>query len=281
MSGGVNATTAGPDPIDLQVASHMTSKSYRRCAATFTAAAILAIGILAGTTAVYAQTAAAPPLTDAHPIAPAASPEINKKFIDPKLDPEEWVARFEGESREVFNARQAILAAVNLKPGSAVADIGAGTGLFTALFAKDVGHEGWVYAVDVSPRFIEFIADRAAKTGLANITPVLCTEHSTNLPPACIDAAYVCDTYHHFEHPADTLASIRRALRPGGRLVIVDFVREPGVSTEWTLGHVRAGQAVVTKEIEVAGFKQLPQPNVPGLHENYLLIFEKTEPTAK
>jgi predicted methyltransferase len=206
---------------------------------------------------------------------PAAAPteDINSQFLDPKMDPEEWQERFEGESREVFVARQAILAAVGVKAGDEVADIGAGTGLFTASFAGEVGDDGWVYAVDISSRFLEFIAQRAAAAGLANITPVLCTERSTNLPPGSIDVAYVCDTYHHFEHPADTLASIHAALRPGGRLVIVDFEREEGVSSDWVLAHVRAGKAVVTAEIEAAGFALTSEPEVQGLEENYLLVF--------
>lgn len=205
----------------------------------------------------------------------APAEDINAQFLDPKMDPQEWQERFEGESREVFVARQAILAAVGVKSGNEVADIGAGTGLFTASFASEAGAEGWVYAVDISSRFLEFIAQRAAAAGLANITPVLCTERSTNLPPASIDVAYVCDTYHHFEYPADTLASIYAALRPGGRLVIVDFEREDGVSSEWVLGHVRAGKAVVTAEIEAAGFALKSEPDVHGLEENYLLVFVK------
>ena len=230
----------------------------------------LLVTFLAGdVTIAQSQTATAPPPA-------AASPTVNAPFRDPKLDAQSWAEKFEGESREVFNARQAVLAAVDLKPGAKIADVGAGTGLFTALFASAVGDEGWVYAVDIAPRFVEFIATRAAKAGLANITPVLCTERSTNLPPACVDVVFVCDTYHHFEHPTETLASIRRALRPGGRLVIVDFVREEGVSSEWTLGHVRAGQAVVTSEIEAAGFKPPSQLQVRGLRENYMLVFEKS-----
>ena len=232
----------------------------------------LLAGAMAASTAAHAQQTAAPPV--------GASPEINAKFLDPELDADAWVERFEGESREVFNQRKAILAAVALKPGDDVADVGAGTGLFTALFAKTVGAEGWVYAVEISPRFVEFLAARSAEPGLRNITPVFCTARSTNLPPACVDVVFVCDTYHHFEHPQDTLASIHRALRPGGRFVVVDFVREEGVSSEWTLGHVRAGKAVVTSEIEAAGFERLPDPDMPGLRENYLLIFEKPPSAA-
>ncbi len=219
----------------------------------------------------FAQTAAAPALT------PAAAPptDINASFLDPELDPQEFVKRFEIESREVYAARQAILRACSAKAGETVADVGAGTGLFTALFAHEVQPGGWVYAVDIAPRFLEHISARATEAGLTNITPVLCTRSSVNLAPASINMAFVCDTYHHFEHPAHTLASIHAALRPGGRLVIVDFIREEGISSDWVLGHVRAGKNLVIDEIKSAGFELLAEPNVAGLSENYFLVFRK------
>lgn len=230
----------------------------------------LAFLALAPTTNARAQTATAP-----RPKA-VTQDDVNAPFRDPKLNAEAWAKKFEIESREVYAARASIVAAVALKPGQQIADVGAGTGLFTALFAKAVGPEGQVYAVDIAPKFLQHIAQRAEEDKLANITPVLCTERSANLPPASIDVAFVCDTYHHFEHPADTLASIRRALRTGGRLVIVEFVREEGVSSDWTLHHVRAGQKLVVSEVEAAGFRQLPQPKVEGLKDNYMLVFERT-----
>jgi ubiquinone/menaquinone biosynthesis C-methylase UbiE len=191
------------------------------------------------------------------------------------MDPEQWAARFEVESREVFSSRDAILAAAGIERGETVADVGAGTGLFTALFARAVGTDGWVYAVDIAPRFIEYLAEKLPAGGIVNVTPVLCTATSTNLPPASVDVAFVCDTYHHFEHPEQTLASLRRALRPDGRLVIVDFEREEGVSREWVLNHVRAGKSEVKGEIEAAGFQLEAEPDVPGLEENYLLVFRR------
>jgi predicted methyltransferase len=203
--------------------------------------------------------------------------EINAQFLDPRMDPEDWAERFQMESREAFAARAAILKATGVGPGDEVADVGAGSGLYTALFARAVGPEGWVYAVDIAPKFIEYLAAKLPAAGITNVTPVLCTERSASLPPASVDVVFVCDTYHHFAHPQETLASIRSALRPGGRLVIVDFVREEGVSREWVLEHVRAGEATVRKEIEAAGFEFVAEPEVEGLEENYLLVFRKGE----
>jgi ubiquinone/menaquinone biosynthesis C-methylase UbiE len=202
-------------------------------------------------------------------------PNINERFLNPNLNPEEWVDRFETESREIFRSRVTIEEAMDLKEGDRVADIGAGTGLFTTRFAERVGPRGWVFAVEIAPRFVERIGKLADRRKLTNISPVLGAETSVRLPPESIDVAFTCDTYHHFEYPQATLASIRRALRPGGRLIIVDFERVAGVSREWVLGHVRAGKAEVRKEIEAAGFEFISETSVEGLQENYFMTFEK------
>jgi ubiquinone/menaquinone biosynthesis C-methylase UbiE len=201
-------------------------------------------------------------------------PDINKPFQNP--DVKAYLEKFEVESREIYTHRKDIVAACKLKPGTVIADIGAGTGLFTLLFAPRGGAAGRVYAVDIAPRFLEHVDAQARQRGLANITTVHCGERSVDLPDASIDVAFVCDTYHHFEYPRSTLASLRAALRPGGQLVVVDFVREPGVSSEWILGHVRAGQQLVTQEIEAAGFRLERQESTPFLRENYCLRFVRT-----
>jgi ubiquinone/menaquinone biosynthesis C-methylase UbiE len=201
--------------------------------------------------------------------------ELNARFLDPDLDVERFVELFEGESREIAVHRDAIVAVIDLAPGASVADIGAGTGLFLEPFAAAVGPGGLVYAVDISPGFVEHMLARAEAAGLTQVRPVLCTERSVELHPGSVDVAFVCDTYHHFSHPADTLASIRRALRPHGLLVVVDFERDPATSREWVLDHVRAGSAETIREIEAAGFRLLDRPTPPGLTENYVLRFRR------
>ncbi len=150
--------------------------------------------------------------------------EMNKKFSDPKADIGQFVDRFENEARNIYVKRQSIVRTVGLRPGDAVADIGAGTGLFTQLFADQVGPKGAVYAVDIGPAFIKYIDQQAKKLGHEKtVKTVLNTQESTKLPAGSIDVAFICDTYHHFDHPEKMLASIHRALRSGGRLIIVDF----------------------------------------------------------
>lgn len=200
-------------------------------------------------------------------------PGINDSFRDPNV--KDFVGRFEIESREVFAHRQAILAACEIKPGQTVADIGAGTGLFTRLFAGAVGKTGRVIAVDISQKFLDHIASTSRESDLKNIDTVLCKPDSTELPPASIDVAFICDTYHHFEFPMKTLASLHRALKPGGKVILIDFRREEGKSSEWTLSHVRAGQEVFEREVTDSGLRKVRE-NRELLKDNYFVVFEKS-----
>ena len=202
-------------------------------------------------------------------------PKINENFLDADLDVEQWLQRFEGESREVFVGRDEVLQACDIAPGASVADIGAGTGLYTMLFAKAVGSEGWVFGVDIAPRFLEHLNERAGNTGVENLTAVLGSQRSVNLAPESIDLAFICDTYHHFEYPKSTMDSIPRALKDGGRLIVIDFERIPGESRDWIFGHVRAGKEVFRAEIQDAGFILEEEKKVDGLKENYFLMFRK------
>ncbi len=207
---------------------------------------------------------------------PEGMPEgINDTFLSADLDVDHWVERFEGESREVYAERAAIVDALDLSSGSRIADIGAGTGFFTALFAEQVGSDGTVYAVEVSPQFLEHLRARVATDGLESVEVVEGTQTSVELPADSIDIAFVCDVYHHFESPDESLASLHRAIRPGGSLVIIEFERIPGKSPKWLLEHVRAGREVFTAEIESAGFRLAEEIELDGLKDNYILRFER------
>lgn len=276
----------------------MSSQSIQRCRAVGLALSVsvplsVSIALLAsacgratdprvvpGAPAVEAPTPAVEASTPAdEPQQSTRSPvptDINDKFLDPTSPAEEWSARWEMESREVFAERDAIVAAVGLKPGERVADVGTGTGLFLAPFSRAVGDKGQVLAVDIAPKFVAHVEKRAQKEGLANLVAVLSNERSAELAEGAVDALFLCDTYHHFEYHEDMLRSIRRALRPGGRLVVVDFERVPGVSREWILGHVRAGKDAVTAEIEGAGFRLVDEVKIDGFVENWLRRFERT-----
>lgn len=202
---------------------------------------------------------------------PGASPDVNQPFRGTKLG--HWEGIFERPGLEVFDQRYRILKAAGVKPGQQVADIGAGTGLFSSLFAQAVGPQGRVYAVEVSPGFVAALEERARSEGLGNLAPILSTQTDTGLDPGSIDLAFVCDTYHHFEDPKAMLASIHRALAPGGGLVVIDYHRRPGFSSPWILSHVRGGRDQVVREVESAGFRLVAEP--PLLRESYFLRFER------
>jgi len=203
-------------------------------------------------------------------------PGINKSFEDPNL--QESIDRFEGANREIAKKQKEILAACQLRPGMVVADIGAGTGLFTRLFAAEVGPQGRVYAVDIAQKFIEHIEKTVQEAGLSNVTGVVCTPTSAQLPPNSVDLAFICDTYHHFEFPQKTMASIHQALRPGGQLILIEFHRVKGKVPDRMLSHVRAGQEVFVKEIEDAGFHKVNELDL--LKENYFVRFQKVDAAA-
>jgi len=212
----------------------------------------------------------APPVADEAPV----RKDLNERFLAQDLDVEAFVDTFESESREIAARREALTEALAPRPGERVADVGAGTGLFLEPFSRAVGPEGRVLAVEISPRFAEHLRQRARAEGLANVEVVLSDERESGLAANSVDAVFVCDTYHHFTYPQTTLANLHRALRPGGRLVVVDFERIEGVSSEWVLGHVRAGKELVRKEIEAAGFELVDEPDA-GLTENYVLRFRR------
>lgn len=203
----------------------------------------------------------------------SVAPGINAEYLKPDLDVDQWVERFEKEGREIYDQRDRIVDATGVKPGLVVADIGAGSGLFTLEFAGRVGTRGTVYAVDVVKDFLTRIAVRAEAAGWRNVRTILASERSVELPPNSIDLAFICDTYHHFEYPAGTMASLHRALRRGGEVVVIDFRRIPGQSSDWILGHVRAGQETFEAEIVAAGFEKIEEQAF--LRDNYFLRFRK------
>lgn len=199
-------------------------------------------------------------------------PGINEPF-EKGTSYQKFIDQFEREGREIFDKRMEILDAVGLQSGMTVADIGAGSGLFVALFARAVGASGRVYAVDITPVMVNNILRRAREAGLNNVAGEVNSAKSLPLPPASLDVAFTSDVYHHFEYPQIMLRAIRRALKPGGVFVVVDFERIPGVSSERILSHVRAGKETVIQEVEAEGFRRIEEKKL--LEFNYFIRFQK------
>lgn len=199
------------------------------------------------------------------------NPGINNYYYDAKF--EKWLETFESPGREVYDKKEAILHEVQIKPGMRIADIGAGTGLYSIAFAQQTGEKGLVYAVDISRNFVKNIELRAKNQGLKNIKGIINNQKEIGLAQNSIDLAFICDTYHHFEYPLTTLQSVYQALSSGGKLIIIDFKRDPHISTSWVMGHVRANKEKVIKEVESIGFKLTDDKNI--LERNFFLSFIK------
>jgi ubiquinone/menaquinone biosynthesis C-methylase UbiE len=159
-----------------------------------------------------------------------------------------------------------LIAAMNIKPGMTVADIGTGTGYMLPFLSRAVGPSGKVYGEDIQTDFL----DRAKAKKDANVELILGTETSPKLPPNSIDIALALDVYHHFDYPDKMLAAIRSALKPGAHLVIVDFYKSASPSP----GHIRAERDDVAAEIERNGFHLISKgDHLPKTQ--YILTFEK------
>ena len=181
------------------------------------------------------------------------NPGINRNYENPSVT--QWRGVFERDGREVWDRRDDIIRHLRLRPGQRIADVGAGTGFFTALMAREVGMNGRIYAVDIARNFVDASVQKARDHGYSNVVGVVNDQHGVKLPRGSVDLVFVSDTYHHFEYPQSTLRSIHEAIASGGELVVIDFKRIPGLASPWGLGHVRAGEPEVTAEIEAAGFE--------------------------
>ena len=192
-------------------------------------------------------------------------PGINDSYQ--KQEVARVVERFERQERDVVKKSNEILAACQLKPGTVIADVGAGTGFFTRLMAPKVAPGGKVYAVDVTTKFVAHIKKTCQDQGIDNVATAVSTAQSTGLPAESVDLVFTCDTYHHFEYPFKMLASMRRALRPAGRLVIVD--------RKQANDHVRADQKTVRREVTEAGYRLVSELDLS--EREYLMCFQKAE----
>lgn len=172
------------------------------------------------------------------------SPGINERFKD---QPDLSIQQFDSFALHSPEQQKEILDACGLKPGMDIADIGAGSGVHVRMFAEKVLPAGKVYAVDIVKEFLDHIEATCSEEGIKNVIGVLGSDTSCNLKPSSVDVVFTCDTYHHFEYPFKMMASIREALRPNGKFVIVDFKDKSN--------HVRADSRTVIEEISKSGFR--------------------------
>lgn len=177
-----------------------------------------------------------------------------------------WLERTEREKEE---APDKALDAIGIEPGMVIADVGSGTGYFTRRMAKRTGPSGKVYAVDIQPRMIEALEQNAKKEGLTNIQGIVSKEDDPLLPPSQVDLILMVDVYHEFANPQVMLRKMRAALKPTGRMVLLEYRKEdPNVPIR--LEHKMTVEEVKA-EIEPEGFRL--DKVVRSLPRQHILIF--------
>jgi len=184
---------------------------------------------------------------------------------------DEYIRALEDPGRDAWQKPAEVVSALALKPGESVADIGAGSGYFSVRFAAAVGPSGKVYAVDIEREMLTHIEARAKAEHLSNIQTVLADPDDPKLPPSSVDVIFICDTLHHISGREKYYPLLLRALKPGGRLVNVDFQKKPDI----TLGPpfaMRIDQQDMIKEAEAGGFHLVGQFDF--LPYQYFLVFQ-------
>lgn len=185
-----------------------------------------------------------------------------------------WLVRHKRDREE---ATLRMREELRLKPGMKVCDMGAGNGYHTLPMAEAVGASGKVFAVDVQPEMIEMLKERIAAKNLTNIEPIVGLYHDPNLPAASCDLILLVDVYHEFSHPVQMLAAMRKALRPGGMLVLVEFRAEDD-SVPIKPEH-KMTKAQITKEMTANGYQLAREfDELPWQH---MMFFSSTSESPK
>jgi ubiquinone/menaquinone biosynthesis C-methylase UbiE len=180
----------------------------------------------------------------------------------------DWLERPEREEEE---APDDAIAALNLKRGDVVADVGSGSGFMSEKMSKKVGPTGKVYAEDIQPQMLELLQKRIDKQKLTNIIPVLGTFDDPKLPSAALDLELMVDVYHEFQQPQIMLRHLRDALKPDGRMVLLEYRKEdPSIPIQ--PAH-KMSVEVAKLEVEAEGFKLSKVDEV--LPRQHILIFTK------
>ena len=213
---------------------------------------------------------------DSHPSQYPLTPKIYKgREIAPAMSylGADWLER---EERERLEQPEKVLDTLKIAPGSVVADIGAGTGYYSLRLAKRVGPQGRVLATDIQPEMLSRLRLNMKKADIGNIEPILCTPTDAKLPHGALDLALMVDVYHELAHPEGTMAQVRRALKPEGRLVLIEYRGEdPTVPIKpehkMTLTQIR-------EELEPLGFRI--QETFDFLPRQHLIVLVPMEPGA-
>ena len=178
----------------------------------------------------------------------------------------DWAKNFDDPARDAWQMPGKVIAALKLKAGQAVADIGSGTGYFSVRLAKS-NPSLKVYGADIEPSMVEYLRERAKKEGLSNITAVLAAADSPKLP-APVDVVLIVDTYHHIPNRVSYFRNLAASLKPGGRVAIIDFKPEASMGPP---KEFRFAAEKIRAELTEAGFKQVGKHSFL-LQQNFLIF---------
>ena len=178
-----------------------------------------------------------------------------------------WLER---PSREAEEQPTKLVNELELKPTDVVADIGAGTGFFSFRIAKKIPSEK-VLAVDIQPEMLDMIEFLKKENNITNVEPILGTINNPNLPPNSVDLALMVDAYHEFSHPYEMMQGIVKGLKPGGRVVLVEYRKEnPFIMIK---GLHKMSQQQARKEMQAVGLQWLETKSF--LPTQHVMVFEK------
>jgi SAM-dependent methyltransferase len=184
-----------------------------------------------------------------------------------------WVRVFDDPSRATWQMPEKVAAAMSLKPGMTVADLGAGTGYFVEYLSKPVSPGGMILAIDTEPEMVKYIGARVGRDGLDNVVPVLAHPGDPFLPRGRVDRVLIVDTYHHIDDRLRYFGRMKEALVPGGRVVVVDFKKKPlpvGPPVEHKLS-----RDFVVEEMQKSGW--ILDREETFLQHQYFLIFRPSD----
>ncbi|MES2597352.1 MAG: class I SAM-dependent methyltransferase [Verrucomicrobiota bacterium] len=224
----------------------------------------------------YFLLASLPLLSSAQEAAPPAMKEYEGRAIAQTMHWQgaNWLIRNKREREEgVTKMREEL----RLKPGMAVCDMGAGNGYHTIPMAEAVGATGKVYAVDVQPEMIVMLNERAIEKGITSIQTIVGEYHDPRLPANSCDLVLLVDVYHEFSHPAQMLDGMKKALKPGGQICLVEFRAEDDevpIKPEHKMSKTQ-----ILKEMTANGLKL--EREFDGLPWQHMMFFGLAEKPAK
>ncbi|MFV8750856.1 class I SAM-dependent methyltransferase [Nannocystaceae bacterium ST9] len=187
-------------------------------------------------------------------------------------DPAKWAAEFDSPERAAWQKPDELVASLAIGEDAIVADLGAGTGYFAIRLAK-VASAGKVFAVDIEPSMVAWLGQRAHDEQLANLIAIQGGADDPGLPES-VDLAFMCDVFHHLADPSAYFARVGERLRPGGRVVIVDFRPDNPDDAPGPPAAMRTSAAQVEAAMVEAGFR-LIAPDAGLLQWQYVLVFER------